>query len=216
MAAKQNFRTAFNGFNREDVVHYIEYLNNKYTTEINRLTSQLEESNSKLEQLQSQPMAENSCAEQEDTESKTDTQPTQDSTEQSNRIQELEQALEASQKENAELEALLETATAELDAATAQQAQIQSRASEELEAYRRAERTEREAKERAQQIYLHANGVLADATVKVDEAAVEIGALTDHVLSQLQQLQNAVSGSTQALQDASAALSTIRPTPEEM
>ena len=28
MAAFQNFRSALNGFNREDVVHYIEYTNN--------------------------------------------------------------------------------------------------------------------------------------------------------------------------------------------
>ena len=30
MAAPQNFRSAFNGFNREDVVHYLEYLNSKH------------------------------------------------------------------------------------------------------------------------------------------------------------------------------------------
>ena len=31
MASSQNFRTAFNGFNREDVVHYLEYINTKRT-----------------------------------------------------------------------------------------------------------------------------------------------------------------------------------------
>ena len=36
MAASQNFRSAFNGFNREDVVHYLEYLNTKHTNQVNQ------------------------------------------------------------------------------------------------------------------------------------------------------------------------------------
>ena len=42
MAAPQNFRSAFNGFNREDVVHYLEYLNAKHTNQINQLTAENE------------------------------------------------------------------------------------------------------------------------------------------------------------------------------
>ena len=49
MAASQNFRSAFNGFNREDVVHYIEYLNAKHTAEVNQLQSELDFLNTKLE-----------------------------------------------------------------------------------------------------------------------------------------------------------------------
>ena len=37
MAAPQNFRSALNGFNREDVVHYLEYLNTRHSTELNKL-----------------------------------------------------------------------------------------------------------------------------------------------------------------------------------
>ena len=43
MAAPQNFRSAFHGFNREDVVNYIEYLNNRYTAQVNQLNNQLQE-----------------------------------------------------------------------------------------------------------------------------------------------------------------------------
>ena len=43
MAAQQNFRSAFNGFNREDVAHYLEYINTKYTNQINQLTAENEE-----------------------------------------------------------------------------------------------------------------------------------------------------------------------------
>ena len=40
MAAPKNFRSAFNGFNREDVVRYLEYINAKHTAEINQLTGE--------------------------------------------------------------------------------------------------------------------------------------------------------------------------------
>lgn len=43
MAAPQSFRSAFHGFNREDVVNYIEYLNNRYTAQLEQLTNQLQE-----------------------------------------------------------------------------------------------------------------------------------------------------------------------------
>lgn len=38
----KTFRSAFNGFNREDVVHYIDYLNTQHSNQINQLNSQLE------------------------------------------------------------------------------------------------------------------------------------------------------------------------------
>lgn len=44
MATPQRFRSAFNGFNREDVVNYIEYLNNRYTAQLEQLNNQLQES----------------------------------------------------------------------------------------------------------------------------------------------------------------------------
>lgn len=44
MTAPQRFRSALNGFNREDVVNYIEYLNNRYTAQIDQLNNQLQES----------------------------------------------------------------------------------------------------------------------------------------------------------------------------
>ena len=42
MAPVQHFRSALNGFNREDVVHYIEYLNNFYNAQIQQLNTQLQ------------------------------------------------------------------------------------------------------------------------------------------------------------------------------
>ena len=43
MAATQRFRSAFNGFNREDVVNYIEYLNNHHAAQLQQLNNQLQE-----------------------------------------------------------------------------------------------------------------------------------------------------------------------------
>ena len=43
MAMPQRFRSAFNGFNREDVVNYIEYLNNSHNNQIAQLRNQLNE-----------------------------------------------------------------------------------------------------------------------------------------------------------------------------
>lgn len=42
MAAFQNFRSAVGGFNREDVVHYIEYINNKHASQVNQLKTDLQ------------------------------------------------------------------------------------------------------------------------------------------------------------------------------
>ena len=178
MAAPMNFRTAFNGFNREDVVHFVEYLNARHTAEINQLKAELDLLRSRAEAA-----------------------PAEDCSE----------ALAAALAENEALKAQLaelQNRSIEVEAAPV----IIGGAAQELEAYRRAERTERMARERAELVYHQVNGVLADATGKVDAAAIQLGDLTDKVSAQLAQLQEAVSGSRQALSDASATLYAIRPT----
>ncbi len=50
MASAQNFRSAFHGFNREDVVRYLEYLNTKHQNQINQLTAEAEELRAQLSQ----------------------------------------------------------------------------------------------------------------------------------------------------------------------
>ena len=47
--------------------------------------------------------------------------------------------------------------------------------------------------------------------MKVDEAAQQFSQMTDHIVAQLSDLQNAVSSSKHALQDAAATLYSIRP-----
>ena len=188
MATQMNFRSALNGFNREDVVHYIQFLNSKHTADLNQLNAELAYlRNKQAEQPAPQP---DDIVEQ-----------------QAARIRELFDRCAALEQE-------LEAVKAEKDqlAVQIQQETSRNRQEDELEAYRRAERTERYARERADSLYRQANGALADATVKVDEAAQQFSQMTDHIVAQLSDLQNAVTGSKQALRDAAATLYSIRPT----
>lgn len=181
MAASMNFRSAFNGFNREDVVHFIEYLNSKHAAEINQLSAELDQA--------------------------------RDTSGVSTFSIEPDRQLADLQAENEQLRSQLADLQKRFDALESEKAPtIQYSTTQELEVYRRAERTERVAKERAEQVYHQVNGALADATVKVDEAFVQLGDLTDRLSTQLVQLQEAVTGSRQALADASATLYSIRPT----
>ena len=184
MDTPQSFRSAFNGFNRQDVVHYLEYINTKHQTQVNELTAEADDLRRQLEDLQ------------------------------------------AKTTQVAELEAQLSAMTEERDALRAQVEQMQaaepvqeprpemdggSQVADELDSYRRAQQVERSARERAELVYHQANGVLNEAIAKVDAATAEITAKTDEAMSQLTQLQMAVSTSKQALQDAVSLMNTIRP-----
>lgn len=160
MAETHRFRSAFRGFNREDVVHYIEYINSKHTAQVNQLNSEIAFLRQQLERKQTEAPTE---------------------------------------------------APAEAPAAPA----VQTCTEAELEAYRRAERTERIAKERAEQIYRQATATLADATTRVDDAAGTLTAMADSVKEQLELLQSAIDSSKASLKDAAAIMSTIRPEDEE-
>ena len=54
MATFQNFRSALNGFNREDVVHYIELINNKHNAQVNQLNTEIQALQDQLNSLLSQ------------------------------------------------------------------------------------------------------------------------------------------------------------------
>ena len=171
MATIQHFRSAFNGFNREDVVHYLEYLNNQHATKVNQLNSQLQAALAKV------------------------------SPEDANLREQVDAALARCAQLEAELEKIKEEA---------QQTAVNN-AAQELEAYRRAERAERVAKERAQQVYAQANAAIADVTVKAEAASNQIGIIADQVNAQLQQYQDSITGTKEAFQEAVAALYAIRP-----
>lgn len=189
MAELQNFRSAFNGFNREDVVHYIEYINNKHNSQVNQLKAEMQAIQDELSQLRSGPAQDENLAQQ----------------------------LEEAQAKCAALESELAETRAQLqEQASSRQEAAATKTNDELEAYRRAERAERLAQERANQLCAQVNGILADATVKVEEAAAQVGDIADQVASQMSKLQTAALGSKSVLRDATTALYALRPvSPEE-
>lgn len=197
MAASYNFRSAFNGFHREDVVHYIEYINSKHTSQTNQLRSDLAALQQENDTLRNKPQREPELEAQ--------------NADLAAKVAKLEAELQTAEAAWADLEKELAQVKQERDAALCAQAAAQRRSDEELEAYRRAERMERQAKERADAMFQRANGVIADATFKVDEASSKINSIADQVAAQLSTLQDAVANSKQALRDASATLYTIRP-----
>ncbi len=175
--AVRNFRGAFNGFNREDVVRYIEYTNTKHNDQLNQLRSENQALLKELETLRAAVA------------------------EQGNLSAQL-----------AELTAQREADQAELQQLRAQAADsAQALAKEELEAYRRAEKTERAARERAAQLYRQATGTLADAATHIDTAAGNFRDVAERMNDHMLELQAAVDASKNALLDASDILCAIRP-----
>lgn len=186
MAEVHNFRSAFHGFNREDVVRYISYINNRHNDQINQLNS---EKQAILDELNATK----------------DLVPTED-------LKELVAQLEA---ERDELKARCAELEAQAAASAAKEPGERTVTEEELEAYRRAERMERAAKERSELIYRQATATLAEATAQVDGASIQFRQLAERVNVQMAELQAAVEGSKAALMGATATMYTIRPDSEE-
>lgn len=169
MSQNHNFRSAIGGFNRQDVVRYIEFINGKHTSLVNQLKSENQALKDELAALKGQttPAADDSAL------------------------------------------------RSQLDAALARIAELESQPSapteQELEAYRRAERMERIAKERADAVYHQVNATLAEASTQLSGAAGSYNQLVDSVVSQIDQLRAAVESGKIALENAAAAMGAIRP-----
>lgn len=165
MAEFQHFRSAIRGFNRQDVVNYIEYTNQKHNAQIEQLNTQLQNAREELYRTRTAPVQQS----------------------------ELQAQLDAALARCAELEAQLEAANTPKDT--------------ELEAYRRAERAERKAQDRAAQIYAQANAALADATLKVESVSQQMNEIAENISAKLET-------SKQELQAAVDAMYAIRPEEE--
>ena len=202
MSVPHSFRSSLKGFNREDVVQYIQYINAKYSAEVKQLQSEIQNLKDEIAAYQGKLV-----------------QSVEDPA-----VEEAKARIAALEQENQSLREALEQAQNQPETQPVV-APVVSEAAE-LEAYRRAERTERLASERAAQVYQMANGVLADATVQVDEASSQLSSVTDLAISrikdltlqlsdQMHQLQAAVQGSKESLQKAADTMAAIRPASEE-
>lgn len=182
--AVHNFRGAFHGFNREDVVRYIEYTNTKHADQLNQLRSENQTLLKELEAMRADTAKQSDLAAQ----------------------------LEAVTAQLEAVKAQREADQAELAELREQAANsAQALAKEELEAYRRAEQAERAAKERAAQLYRQATGTLADAATHIDTAAGNFRQVAERMSEHMLELQAAVDASKNALLDASDILCAIRP-----
>lgn len=193
MEAPQKFRSALNGFHRDDVVHYLEFLNSKHQTQVNQLNMEIDTLRAQVDSLENARSAPDDTLLQQCEDLKAAL------TEKDTLVEDLRQQLEAAARERERLQASLE------------EAQAQPKATEPLDTYRQAEALERESRNRAELTYYQANGVLTQATAKVSGAAGEITELADQAADVLTRLQMAVSGSKQALQDAANLMKSIRP-----
>ena len=192
----QNFRSSLHGFNRQDVANYLEYLNNRHAAQVNQLNTDLEELRRQVQTPAADPqrlILESRCRELEQ----------QLRQAQSERDEALAQKAEALQKlEDARKDredALLRVSGEKLDA------------NRELEAYRRAERTERVARERAEQVYSETGTVLTQASNRIDTALRQMNGISRQVSTQLDTLQAAISSSRLALQDAADTIEKLKP-----
>lgn len=191
-----NFRSSLHGFNRQDVANYLEYLNNRHAAQVNQLNTDLEALRRQAEAPAEDPQR----------------------TALEARCRELEQQLETARKERDE--ALAQKEAAEQKLASARQDREEAllrscgeklEANRELEAYRRAERTERMARERAEQVYSETGTVLTQASNRIEAALRQMTGISQQVTGQLDTLQTAIASSRLALQDAAQTIDKLKP-----
>lgn len=192
----QNFRSSLHGFNRQDVANYLEYLNNRHASQVNQLNTDLEELRRQVQTPAADPqrlILESRCRELEQ-------QLRQAQSERDEALAQKEEALRKLEDARKDREdALLRVSGEKLDA------------NRELEAYRRAERTERVARERAEQVYSETGTVLNQASNRIDTALRQMTGISRQVSTQLDTLQAAISSSRLALQDAADTIEKLKP-----
>lgn len=192
----QNFRSSLHGFNRQDVANYLEYLNNRHAAQVNQLNTDLEELRRQAQAPAVDPqrlILEARCRELEQQLRHAQTERDEALSQKEDALQKLEDARRDRE------DALLRTSGEKLDA------------NRELEAYRRAERTERVARERAEQVYSETGTVLTQASNRIDSALRQMNGISKQVSTQLDTLQAAISSSRLALQDAADTIEKLKP-----
>ncbi len=257
MVDTQNFRLAFHGFNRDDVLQFLEAEQAKHTMEVNSLKDdvmRLEASlisaqmaaqpapSPQLESLQTEnatlhEQLESLQAENATLHEQLEPLQTENATlhEQLEPLQvenaTLHEQLEPLQAENATLHEQLEPLQAENAALREQLEELETRPTpeappaveasdsnlrdQELEAYRRAENVERQARIRAGQMSAQVHTLVDDISNRMDGTQAEMTAAADELGQALERLQAALDHSRAALQDGAAAFRALQPEPEQ-
>ena len=208
MNEPQTFRSAFNGFHREDVVNHIAYMSNKHETQVNQLRSEADALRTELASLREQMDVDTALQD---------------------RVTELEQTVADRDAELASVREELETANQllneqaeqlaalreELEEAreAAEKAPIEKSAThwDELRAYRRAETVERQARDRVNDLFTSANAALRGAGVTLGDTNAAFEALAEKFRSDLVELMEAIETGKNALSGAADTLDSLRP-----
>ena len=209
MNEPQTFRSAFNGFHREDVVNHIAYMTSKHDALVKELRSENDTLRTELEDLRSR---------------------LDDDTAAQDRAADLERDLEAKGQELSDLREELETANQLLNEQAEQLAALREELEEAreaaakpaaieksanhwdgLRAYRRAETAERQAKERVNDLYTSANTALRGAGSTLADTNAAFEALAEKFREDLVELMNAIETGKTALTTAADTLDTLRP-----
>ena len=188
MSTPQNFRAAFNGFNRDDVVNYISFITNKHETQVNQLRAEVQELR---QELDSRPAVEDSCNAE---------------------LEQLRAEVARLQEALSEKEVLIDLLQEEAQQKAAkEEAEAVSVQEQELEAYRRAESAERRAMERVNQMFDQANGILGDIVVKLQANTENVNEIAEQVRCDLEALENASMNSKTILEESASMMTAIKP-----
>ena len=209
MNEPQTFRSAFNGFHREDVVNHIAYMTNKHETLVNQLRGENESLRAELEALQAK--IEDEAAEQDRIPELEQTIADRDAELAAVR-EELEAANQLLNEQSEQMGALREELE-EAKEAAAKPAAIEKSANhwDELRAYRRAETAERQAKERVNDLYDSANAALRSAGSTLGTANAAFEELAEKFRADLVALMETVDTGKNALTAAADTLDGLRP-----
>ena len=199
MADFSKFRTAVSGFNRTDVVNYIESASiehqkalRKLTDERDRLAGENAGLQTQLEALQAQLQQAKEEAEARSEELRQAKEENESLSEQLNTLAQ-EGAELAEQLKQAESAAPQEESEPEPASQPEEPAQADPSVTEkELAAYRRAEQAERNAAVRARRIYAQLSNLCEDARGRYLDSGEEIAALTADLSTGLSRLQDAL------------------------
>ena len=177
MSDFSKFRGSLGGFNRTDVADYIEKLCLTHAAELKERSRRAEELQTQLEETRAKLR-----------ETEADRDRLQDQLQEAqDQLQEAQDALEAATAPEPEPEEPEEPEAAEAPEEAPDYPSL------ELEAYRRAEATERLAARRAEQLSRQMQEFVAHISQRYAETGEEIAALSEDMRSDLQRLQDSLS-----------------------
>ena len=209
MTEPQTFRSAFNGFHREDVVNHIAFMTTKHESALKELRSENESLRTELEELRSQ-LDEDSAAQDRAADLQKGLE------EKENELASVREELEMANQllnEQAEQMAALREELEEAREAAAKAPTLEKSANhwDELRAYRRAETAERQAKERVNDLYDCANTALRGAGSTLADTNAAFERLAEKFRADLVELMSAIDTGKSALDAAAGTLDSLRP-----